>query len=296
MKSKKNISKILVIFAFVFFVMFCFNNTFTFADYGDFESYDSGSSWDSDWDSGSSYSYSSSSGGTLGSFITVVIIFIIIGIYISKVQKNGNIIPYNTPQGRAYTTVNQEEVENKIQETDPLFNKDEFLSWASDLFVKLQYAWSDRNLESIRAFETPELYEQTQEQVDRYIKNKQINVLERVSVNFAKLYKFERQGDRDNLTIMLESKMIDYIIDEDTRKIIKGDTNNKYNHYLLTFVRNTGTKTREDGAKVETMNCPNCGAPTEITSSGKCPYCGSVITTDDHGWSLASLKRFNPNM
>ena len=40
------------------------------------------------------------------------------------------------------------------------------------------------------------------------------------------------------------------------------------------------------------MNCPNCGAPTNITSSGKCSYCGSVITTKDYGWVLAGLEPF----
>lgn len=188
-------------------------------------------------------------------------------------------------------------IENEVQADDPLFNKAEFLSFASDLFIKLQYAWSDRNLESVRVFQTPELYEQTLSQINRYVANKQINKLERVSVNVAKLYKFEKQGDRECLSVILESKMIDYIIDETTGKLLKGSKDlNKVNAYVLTFVRKEGVKTREDGKVTATMNCPNCGAATEILSSGKCPYCGSVITTTNHNWALSSLKRYNPNM
>ena len=41
----------------------------------------------------------------------------------------------------------------------------------------------------------------------------------------------------------------------------------------------------------EIMNCPNCGAPTQITSSGKCEYCGSIITTGEHSWALSNLER-----
>ena len=37
-------------------------------------------------------------------------------------------------------------------------------------------------------------------------------------------------------------------------------------------------------------NCPNCGAPTEITSSGKCEYCKSIITTGDHDWVLSDIR------
>ena len=39
------------------------------------------------------------------------------------------------------------------------------------------------------------------------------------------------------------------------------------------------------------MNCPNCGAPTQITSAGKCEYCGSVITTGEYSWVLSNLER-----
>ena len=35
---------------------------------------------------------------------------------------------------------------------------------------------------------------------------------------------------------------------------------------------------RECGEKISerVSTCPNCGAPTQITSAGKCEYCGSV--------------------
>jgi predicted lipid-binding transport protein (Tim44 family) len=215
--------------------------------------------------------------------------------YSNRTQNNQNNIVYN-PYKNPFN-VNEDAIEDEIQAKDELFNKAEFLSYASDLFIKLQYAWADRDLESIRAFETVELFEQTQNQINRYIASHQINKIERVSVNVAKLYGFEQQGDRDCLSVIIESKMIDYIIDEKTKKVLKGDPNlNKVNLYILTFVRKTGSKTNEDGKVTTTMNCPNCGAATTITSSGKCPYCGSIITTRDSSWSLSSLKKYNPNM
>ena len=39
------------------------------------------------------------------------------------------------------------------------------------------------------------------------------------------------------------------------------------------------------------INCPNCGAPTQITSAGRCEYCGSVITTGEYNWVLSNLER-----
>ena len=49
-------------------------------------------------------------------------------------------------------------------------------------------------------------------------------------------------------------------------------------------------KTKEGTADTNTTNCPNCGAPTKITSSGKCEYCGSIITTGEHDWVLSGLE------
>lgn len=323
------------------------------ADWGDYESYDSSSSYDDwgsssssdwgssssssdwgssssrDWDSWSSsrrnYSSDSSSNDLLWlallfsrhpklSILSVLIIGAII-ISVSKNKKNTDEFLRNHMRENMMNRPNSEvernrqknrdelfgvsdkSIEDNIQAEDPMFNKAEFLAWASDMFVKLQYAWSDRNLENIRYFVTPELYEQTNNQVQRYITNKQINKLERVSVNLSRLYSFEHQGDRDILRIVLESKMIDYIVDENTGKIIRGnEATNVVNPYILTFVRKTGVKTPEGGIKPVTMNCPNCGGATTILSSGKCPYCGSIITTRDNNWTLSEMKRYNPNV
>ena len=86
--------------------------------------------------------------------------------------------------------------------------------------------------------------------------------------------------------------MGDYIIDEKTKEIIKGNKETEYTHtYTLTFTRTSGVITPDEGEKIKTTNCPNCGAPTKITSSGKCEYCGSVITTGRYTWVLSNLER-----
>ena len=36
--------------------------------------------------------------------------------------------------------------------------------------------------------------------------------------------------------------------------------------------------------------CPNCGAPLEISSSGVCEYCGSVVTTGQYSWVLTDFS------
>ncbi len=272
------------------------------ADVGSFESYDS--SWDSggsSWDSGSSWDFGSSSSSSYDSdydgdgsgLMGFIIFLIIIAIIIYYSKNKGSSTPQTSSMPRThFNTGSSGLVEQQVKAVDPLFNKEVFLSWARTLFIKLQEAWAARDWETIRTFESVELFEQHKKQLQGYIDNHQINVMERIAVLGVELESFTQNGDKDILTCILRSRMNDYIIDDRTRQIIKGEKNKDiYGTYKLTFVRKTGVKTQAGTAEVNKTNCPNCGAPTEITSSGRCEYCGSVITTGEHDWVLSDLTR-----
>ena len=297
----KDISKIKIIFYIVILIAMVISRP-VFADVGSFESYDSGSSssWggSSSWDWDSDYSYSSGGysfpiifGGGSWYLIVIIVIAIVISISKSKHRNYHNHINYNyTPN----PTYNDDLVTNKIKQVDNNFNEEDFKGFAREVFIKLQNAWTDRDWGKIRPFESTELYEQHKEQLEGYIRNNQINVMERICVNWVHLLSFEQSGGKDILKVDLNSRMGDYIIDATTKKVLKGDKTKEYYHtYTLTFVRTSGTLTVVGNDKLNTTNCPNCGAPTEITSSGKCSYCNSIITTEDHGWVLSNLTRKN---
>ncbi len=268
----------------------------TKADVGSFESYSSGGSSSSY--SGSSYSGSSysSSGGDgfffFGGGIPGLIIFLII-MYIAYKNrgKNAGQPPLHTPVNIT-PQVDESVVEAQVKAIDELFNKEEFIAWSKTLFVKLQEAWMARDWSTIRFFETNELFEQHQKQLQGYIDNHQINMLERICVKSAMLSDFKQIGDKDVLTVTLNSKMIDYIVNDETMQIVIGDkVTERHSTYKLVFVRKTGVKTKPGMDTVNTTNCPNCGAPTKITSSGQCDYCGSVITTGEYNWVLSNLEK-----
>ena len=97
-------------------------------------------------------------------------------------------------------------------------------------------------------------------------------------------------GDKEVLTVWLSAVMRDYVIDDETKKVLESDPERDwYMKYEMVFNRKAGVKT-DPGKKGNTItNCPNCGAPTEITSSGQCAYCGSVITNGEHDWVLTDI-------
>ena len=303
MKKIRNMAIILLSFIIIGI------HTLSFADVGSFDRYDSGSSssdWgssSSDWGSSSSswdwdddYSSSSDSGSFGVGFGTVVLI-IIVAIIISanskkgKGQQNYNVAPTPTRPMPIVDTSKSHIYAENIKKFDPNFSEEKMLSFAKDLFVKLQNAWTARDWEPMRPFETESLFEQHKAQVQGYIDTNRINVMDRIAVNYATLYNFRQEGDRDILEIALKSTMKDYIIDAKTKQLLEGSkTQDRTTVYKLTFERKTGVLTEEGTAKVKTTNCPNCGAPTEITSAGKCEYCGSVITTGANTWVLSGLE------
>lgn len=180
----------------------------------------------------------------------------------------------------------------KIHEHDPNFNPDQFKSYVRDVFVKLQNAWTERDWEKIRVFESNELFEQHKAQLDGYINNNQINVMDRICINWVRLISYEESGEKEIITATINSRMADYIIDATTKDVIKGQKNIEYtNTYVMQFIRTKGVRTSESENKINTTNCPNCGAPTKIMTSGRCEYCNSVITTTNHDWVLNSLER-----
>lgn len=315
---KKNLKTIITIFLILIFISIY---TYSFADVGSFDRYDSGSSWDagsswdSDWGSSSSswdwdddYSYSSSSDGDLGFLIGLllggnggtaffIIIVIIIIIYSKKhtgnVQRPRNMYVPNRANTDNVTKDRSLQVARQIVAIDPLFSEEKFISFTKELFVKLQNAWTARDWESMRLFETPELFEQHKAQVQGYIDTNRINVMDRIAVNYAYLYTFKQTEEKEILEVVLKSTMKDYIIDATTKELLEGSkTQDRQTLYKLTFERTKGMLTEEETDEVKTTNCPNCGAPTKITSAGKCEYCDSIILTGNHGWVLSNLEPF----
>lgn len=304
---KKNIKKIISIILILIVVSIY---TYSFADVGSFDRYDSGSSsWSSSsrnyGSSSSSWNNSYSSDGDLGFLIgllfgsnggRVILVILIILIIVYSKNNKGRVVP-SGPEKKIEITDNitkdkSIQIANKVMAVDPLFSEEKFITFTKELFIKLQNAWTARNWEPMRLFETPELFEAHKAQVQGYIDTNRINVMDRIAVNFAYLYKYSVQGDKEILEVALKSTMKDYIIDERTKQVLEGNkTQDRKTLYKLTFERKKGILT-ENHNEIKTTNCPNCGAPTKITSAGKCEYCDSIILTNDHGWVLSNLEPF----
>lgn len=307
-KKQKKILAIIV-FLFMFLV-----STFSYADVGNINRYSNNSSSSSSSSSGYSSSgssskknkssSSSSSGGSLGTYVIIGIGFLVVLYFYGK--SKGMIKSYKDIANISKMKEVYDDFKNTtsdssnsgvmgsnsdISKNDPNFSEEKFMSWVNNVFIKLQTAWTNRDWKVIRPFESNELFEQHSAQLQEYIDNNKINVVERISIVQSEIAGYEVEGDKEFLFVSLIANLRDYIIDANTKEILEGDKNKDYQmFYKMTFYRKLGVKTKEGTSNMSTTNCPNCGAPTEITSAGQCKYCDSVITTGEHDWVLSKIE------
>lgn len=270
------------------------------ADAGNNNRYDTGSSSSSSSgdDSGIFYLLFHILFDLFGPIPGLIILVIIVVVYL-RLKKTGKLKQIQNEVSNVRNTVassmqtgidNTVDVSEQIRAIDPNFSSDAFLGWAREVFLKIQQAWTDRDWKVIRPFESNELFATHNAQLNEYIKNHKINVVEKINISSATLREFRQDGDKEVLIVELHAIMRDYVIDDKTRKVLESDPNRDWHmKYLMTFNRKAGVKTKVGTSNKSTTNCPNCGAPTEITSSGKCEYCDSVITTGEHDWVLSDI-------
>ena len=178
----------------------------------------------------------------------------------------------------------------QVQAVDPAFSSDKFIGFSREVFMTIQQAWTAKDWKPIRPFESEALFNQHKQQLDEYIRLGKTNVIEKIGIKHCSLHSFQQDGDKEVLVVWLNAVMRDYVIDDATKKVLESDPNRDwYMRYEMVFNRKAGVKT-DPGRKGNAItNCPNCGAPTEITSSGQCPYCGSVVTNGEHDWVLTDI-------
>ncbi|MBQ4061361.1 MAG: TIM44-like domain-containing protein [Christensenellaceae bacterium] len=260
-------------------------------DFGDF---DFGSSdWDSDYDYGSDYDYESGlgtgvalgsclGGGGIGSAVIIIVIIIIILSIKSKKKgaSSANRVNY-APRSADITA---------LRNADPAFSEQMFLEKARNLYVRLQNAWTQKNLEQVRTEFSGPMYSQLERQLAPFIQNGQTNYVDRITVLAADIVDYKQDEVNDILTVRLQTRIVDYVKDDNTQNVIRGsETKELFMTYEWSFIRTKGKTTPlEEGAKRTT--CPSCGAPIDLNHTAKCEYCGAVISDSEYDWVVNEIR------
>ena len=259
----------------------------------------SGNDSSSDWDDPGSFGFlpfggsGDGSGGEIFGFVVfLIIVFVIIAIARSK--KNGGNSGSNystTPLQMSDTSSVNPSSLAKLKAEDANFSEAAMLSKAENMFTTMQIAWCKQDYEPVRPFLSNALFEQQQKQLKDKISRDEKNVSSEIAVLQSKLESYSTDGHIDYLNVWMRVKMKDYVVKiSDPSKIVSGTPNRMYHlDFRWQFSRSAGSTTNAATDAVKTGECPSCGANININQSGKCEFCGSVISTTEYDWVLSKI-------
>lgn len=295
MSYKKSILKI-VILAVVAFCIFSIRSNkvlafATIADSGFDSSYDSGGggSWSS---GGSDYSYSSSdssysssgSSGEMSDSAAVLLLLFIIGVIIYGALSNRKTY---TPKP-TMTMPNQDEIEKKIKQYIPDFDKAKFLEDGYQIYLDIQDAWMNFKLDDVKGKLTDELFNMYQSQLDTLEVKGEQNIMKDFKLNKSYLKDVLVQNENIAIKAVFVVDFYDYIINQGTGKVLRGSDKQKIRITYEMMFRKTLNKDNV------TLKCPNCGGDmTHINGYGVCQYCRTKIVTENQEWVLTDKKSIN---
>ena len=128
-----------------------------------------------------------------------------------------------------------------IRQMDWAFDPERFAETASDVFFKVQAAWTARDLSSTRDLLSPEMYETLRKECEALRMAQRINRLDNIALRSAQVTEAWQETGTDFVTVHLLASMLDYTVDEHSGQVYEGSrtTPVRFEEYW-TFVRPCG--------------------------------------------------------
>jgi predicted lipid-binding transport protein (Tim44 family) len=128
-----------------------------------------------------------------------------------------------------------------IRQMDAQFDPAAFGESATDMFFKIQAAWTNRDMGRVADLVTPEMRGVLQAQCDTLRANRRINRLENIAVRQAALTEGWQEKGQDFVTVYFLASLVDYTTDESGAQVLDGSRTEpvKFEEYW-TFTRPVG--------------------------------------------------------
>ena len=128
-----------------------------------------------------------------------------------------------------------------IRQYDPYFDEAKFQEWGTDTFFKIQGAWANRDMTTVRTLLTDEMYRIFQGDAEALKAQKKINRLENIAVRSVDITEAWQESGSDFITVRVFANLLDYNVDETTGQVVEGSKTDpvKFEEYW-TFTRSVG--------------------------------------------------------
>ena len=128
-----------------------------------------------------------------------------------------------------------------IRQLDAHFDPAQFSEAATDMFFKVQAAWTGRDMARVGDLLTPEMREVLQAQCDKLRSERRVNRLENIAVRQAAVTEAWQEKGQDFATVYFLASLVDYTTDETGSMVVEGSRTEpiKFEEYW-TFQRPVG--------------------------------------------------------
>ena len=128
-----------------------------------------------------------------------------------------------------------------IRQMDAQFDPAAFSESATDMFFKIQAAWTNRDMGRVTDLLTPEMRGVLQAQCDKLRADRRINRLENIAVRQAAVTEGWQEKGQDFVTVYFLASLVDYTTDESGAQVLDGSRTEpvKFEEYW-TFARPVG--------------------------------------------------------
>lgn len=195
---------------------------------------------------------------------------------------------FRTNQGAQRTDRSLLNLPQDYKQLDENFDLIAFTQEIAEMYVKFQNSWQAKDMTNLREHLTDPMYARCEQQLDNYKRTSQTNVISDIVVENVSIIGWRQEGDLDVMVAELQTQITDYVVDDSTGAVVRGDMNaRKRMCYEWNLVRKTGVKT---GESLTEVICPNCGATTVMNAASECEYCGSLIENEIRVWAVSEIK------
>ena len=101
-----------------------------------------------------------------------------------------------------------------LRQMDAAFDEHRFNDTVMDMFFKIQGGWMNRDLSPVAGILTNEMKRVFQEDLDRLLRDKQVNRLENIAVRKVDIVEIWQESGQDFITASIYANLLDYTTDE----------------------------------------------------------------------------------
>lgn len=188
----------------------------------------------------------------------------------------------------------QQQAFQELQKQDPTFSLPDFLERGKIILLKLNQAWVQGNLPSVRRLISNGVFTRFQTQLTLMNQQGIKNVMADLSVLSVELLAAQTDSHFDVLHIKMTAQARD--IEVSSSLTMEAALQEAQKAPLVpyeevwSFIRKRGQKSKQ-GIPTLQGQCPNCGATLPLSDTVKCEHCLTLVNSAEHDWVLAEITQ-----